>query len=79
MKRRDFLKYSAGIAAFPVIVPRSALRAQNNTPAPSDRITLGFIGVGVQGSGLLYGFLNDETARVLAVCQEKRKGTKSGK
>ena len=68
MKRRDFLKYSAGIAAFPVIVPRSALRAQNNTPAPSDRITLGFIGVGVQGSGLLYGFLNDETARVLAVC-----------
>jgi predicted dehydrogenase len=67
MKRRDFMKYTAGLAAFPAIIPRSALRAQNNKPAPSDLITLGFIGVGKQGTGLLRGFLRDDSARIVAV------------
>jgi predicted dehydrogenase len=68
MDRRKFIKYTAGLAAFPAIAPRQVIGAQGNKPAPSDCITLGFIGVGVQGSGLLRGFLHDDTARVLAIC-----------
>ena len=35
---------------------------------PSEKITLGFIGVGKQGVGLMWGFLNQPTCRVAAVC-----------
>jgi hypothetical protein len=78
MERRKFLKYTAGLAAFPMIVPRSVLRAQNNKPAPSDLITLGFIGVGQQGTGLLGGFLRNNQARVVAVCDVDAKKKERG-
>ena len=35
---------------------------------PSNRITLGFIGLGVQGRGLLNNFLRKDGAQVVAVC-----------
>lgn len=35
---------------------------------PSDKITLGFIGVGMQGSGLLWQFLQRQDCRVVAIC-----------
>ncbi|HPG40687.1 MAG TPA: Gfo/Idh/MocA family oxidoreductase [bacterium] len=65
--RRTFLKNTVGAALGVSLVPASAWSQQNNV-LPSNRLTLGFIGVGVQGGGLLRGFLNDPEFQVLAVC-----------
>ncbi|MHC4253015.1 MAG: Gfo/Idh/MocA family protein, partial [Planctomycetota bacterium] len=71
MKRRDFLKQAAvagSAAVFPTVLPSSALGAD----APSNNVTMGFIGVGNQGTGELGGFLRDNRVRVLAVCDPNR-------
>ena len=67
--RRDFLKGMAGgmVTGFPLVVPASAL-GRGAAAAPSDRIVMGAIGVGRQGSGHMRGFLNDPDVRVLAIC-----------
>ncbi len=69
--RRDFVRRSGAIAsaalAAPLFIPGSAL-GRANRPAPSERITMGCIGVGNQGSALLRGFLNDDRVQVVAVC-----------
>ena len=49
MKRRDFLKTFAGMAAL-TIVPRHVLGGTRYT-APSDQLTKGIIGVGGMGRG----------------------------
>ncbi len=51
----------------PVARATSAPRPARRT-APSDRITLGFIGVGMMGRGHLSGFLGQDDVQVLAVC-----------
>src|SRR5512137_1358256 len=56
----------ATAAGFPVIVPSSILGAEGR-PAPSNRITVGAIGLGGQGSGNLGGFLGDPRCQVVAV------------
>lgn len=61
--RRNFLKAVGGMAA-PFILPSHIWAAA--TP-PSERITLGFIGIGKQGRGLLRNFLARDT-QVVAVC-----------
>ena len=50
--RRDFLKGLAGgvVAGFPAIIPSSAL-GRDGYVAPSEKIVMGAIGVGRQGSG----------------------------
>jgi predicted dehydrogenase len=67
--RRDFLKTVAGgvVAGFPAIVPSSAL-GRDGYVAPSDKIVMGGIGVGRQGSGDTRGFLSQEDVRVVAIC-----------
>ncbi len=65
IRRRSFLKTIAIAGAAPLIL-RSGLWAAET--APSNQITLGFIGQGTQGRGLLGGFLNRDDTRVLAVC-----------
>lgn len=68
--RKDFLKQSsaaAGALALPWIVPASAL-GKNGRPAPSDRIVMGCIGVGGQGSYNLRAFANIPAVQVVAVC-----------
>ena len=77
ISRRGLLKgaaVSAGAAlAFPTIVPSSVF-GQN---APSKRVTLGHIGVGGQGGGLLGGFLGQAAGQTLAVCdpiKDRREG-----
>lgn len=62
--RRTFLKQAAGLSAF-YIVPRHVLG--RGFVAPSDQITLGFIGLGKQSNGLRGQFLKND-ARVVAVC-----------
>ncbi|MCC6487519.1 MAG: Gfo/Idh/MocA family oxidoreductase [Candidatus Hydrogenedentes bacterium] len=75
MSRRDFLKRtgvaSAAVAGFPYIIPASALGA-DGTVAPSNRIVMGCIGVGSQGTGNMEGFLKMPEAQIVAVCDVDR-------
>jgi predicted dehydrogenase len=81
LPRRQFLKTGAaalgGILAGPYLVPASALGAT----APSERINMGFIGLGTQGRGHLTGgawtmlpggFLGRRDVQVVAVCDVVR-------
>ena len=56
-RRRDFLKGLAGgvAAGFPAIVPSCAL-GRDGYVAPSEKIVMGAIGVGRQGSGDMRAF-----------------------
>jgi len=72
INRREFIRTGAAAAlAIPAIVPSSAF-GRGRVPAPSDRVTLGHIGVGGQGTGLLRGFLQLEDCRSVAVCDPFR-------
>jgi predicted dehydrogenase len=68
INRRRFLKRAAGTAAgamsFPYIVSSSAFGA-------SEKITVGCVGVGPQGSGDMGNFLRQKDAHVVAVCDVK--------
>lgn len=70
LTRRQFIKRTAGATAaavgFPMIVPSSVLGMGGKT-APSNKIVMGCIGVGSQGTGNLEGFLRFDQARVVAV------------
>lgn len=66
MTRRQFIGRTAGLSAF-LIVPRFVLGGRGYV-APSDRVTLGFIGNGRQGHNLLRSFLGTGEIRVLANC-----------
>jgi predicted dehydrogenase len=62
--RRTFLKQAIGLSAF-YIVPRHVLG--RGFLAPSDQISIGFIGLGRQSGGLRGQFLKND-ARVMAAC-----------
>ena len=64
LTRRHFLKTAAIAGAVPFILP-SGLRAAAD--APSRKFTLGFIGLGKQGHGLLRNCLPRNDVRVLAI------------
>src|SRR5262245_16434827 len=64
--RRDFVKGTAAAAVLPAFVP-AALGDDQKAPA-SDRLTLGFIGMGTQNRGHLGYSLRQKDAQVLAVC-----------
>jgi predicted dehydrogenase len=68
--RRQFLKRAAGAAVFPYVVSASALGNAGNV-TPSEKITVGCIGVGPQGNGVMRNFLRQKDARVVAVCDVK--------
>ncbi|MBE0537510.1 MAG: Gfo/Idh/MocA family oxidoreductase [Phycisphaerae bacterium] len=70
VKRRTFLKASVGALAFPYVVPSSVL-GQGGAIAPSNKIAMGAIGVGPQGTGVMRGFMAQNDARVVAVCDVK--------
>jgi len=66
--RRAFFKKTAGVAAFPYIAPSSAL-GKAGSVTPSNRITIGFIGVGGHGRAVnLTNFLGNADAQAVAVC-----------
>ncbi len=74
--RRQFLKRAGGAAAvaaaFPYIIPGSAL-GLNGATAPSNRITIGCIGMGGMGTANMEGFLGRHDAQVVAVCDVDEK------
>src|SRR5271169_4843621 len=82
--RRHFLRQSSialGTAlAAPTLIPASAL-GRNGSVAPSQRINMGFIGLGGQGSGHLLGgawtyvpggYIARNDVQVLAVCDVRK-------
>ena len=85
--RRDFLKATGLTTAalgFPTIIPSSAL-GNAETPAPSNRIVMGGIGLGNMGSGDMGNFLNNPLVQYVAVCdvrgnvRDERKNQVDGK
>jgi predicted dehydrogenase len=74
LTRRQFLKHTTGvalsIAAMPSVVPASALGGAGKI-SPSNRITIGCIGMGPQGQGDMGNFLGQKDAQVVAVCDVK--------
>lgn len=68
--RRRFFRQSAAIAGtlgLPAIVPASAL-GKAGTAAPSNRVVLGCIGLGIQGMGNMRTFRGNPDVHVRAVC-----------
>ncbi len=71
VSRRSFLKRSLAAGAAPLIVPSSVLGLNGQTP-PSERITVGCLGVGDRGTYLLGATLQQPDAHVVAMCDVKR-------
>src|ERR1043165_8898227 len=66
--RRSFLKSAAVVASTaPFILPSHIWAADVK---PNDRLTLGFIGVGTQGRGLLSGFLGKKETQNVAISDD---------
>lgn len=62
--RREFISSAAVAIALPCIVPASALAKT----APSERLTMGMIGLGSMGMRHIKGFLQEEDCKITAVC-----------
>jgi len=70
LNRRRFLKVAgaAGAAlAMPTFIPASAL-GQGGRPAPSERITIGVFGWGMQAPGNTHSLMNLKDTQVVASC-----------
>ncbi len=80
--RRDFITKSCAAAgaalAMPYIIPSSAL-GKDGVVAPSERITLGAIGIGSRGTHVLRAMLQQPDVRCLAVCDLKTVRLKAAK
>lgn len=66
--RRAFLGTAAGAAAFPAVVPASALGRDARVSAAAERIVLGFIGMGKQNQYHLDVFGRHKECQIVAVC-----------
>jgi hypothetical protein len=69
--RRAFLKTAAAAISAPYVITSTAL-GQGDIPPASERITMGGIGMGGRGSGVLRGFMGHGEVQVLAVCDVKK-------
>ena len=69
--RRQFIKKAAGagagLLAVPYIIPSNIL-GRSGVISPGNKITVGCIGTGWQGTSNLEGFLNEDDVQVVAVC-----------
>jgi len=65
MSRRRFVVASALAGVAPLIIPSRVLGGEG---APSNKISIGFIGCGEEGTKNINGFLAQTDCRVLAVC-----------
>ena len=76
--RRRFVAGAAAAMAVPWFVPGSALGAEGRAAA-NDRIRIGHIGVGGQGSGHVSAMLGNQATQVMAICdpfESKREGNR---
>ena len=81
INRRQFITKTAGVTAgslsLPYIIPSSVLGRGGNV-APSNRITIGCIGIGGMGTGNMRSFLNQAGAQIVAVCDVDSNHLKRG-
>ena len=68
VSRRDFVRAATLAVAAPTIISARALGKEKSSTAPSQRLALGFIGIGKQASGHLSYFSGLAATQVLAVC-----------
>jgi predicted dehydrogenase len=81
--RRKFIQQTASAICLPTLVPSSVF-GRGKRVSPSDRINLGFIGLGGQGTNQLIGirwapkggFMGRDDTHVVAVCEVNRKRLK---
>ncbi|HKB42820.1 MAG TPA: Gfo/Idh/MocA family oxidoreductase [Chitinophagaceae bacterium] len=71
MNRRKFVEMTAASAIAFTILPRHVLGGRNYI-APSDKITLAYIGMGTQGIRELLPLLANEQFHVIAVCDPNK-------
>ena len=74
LSRRKFLQgvsAAAGAIAIPCLIPTSAL-GKNGTVAPSERISLGGIGLGGRGTGDLNAMMSQPDVQFIAVCDVRK-------
>ena len=84
INRRSFMRHGintlAAAAALPTLIPASVLAGKGRS-APSERINMGFIGLGGQGTGHLLGgawtyvpggYIARDDVQVVAVCDVQR-------
>ena len=75
LSRRGFIKRATGLTlgalGFPYIVRPAALGKAGNVAA-SERITVGCVGVGPQGTGVMLNFLGQNDCWVVAICDLKK-------
>ncbi|MFV1968341.1 MAG: hypothetical protein ACC628_23190, partial [Pirellulaceae bacterium] len=65
VRRRDFLRTTAAVAAG-TLMPASVL--SQTRAAPSERITLGVVGLGSRGFNLIDLIVREPDAQIVAVC-----------
>ncbi len=72
LPRRSFLKTMLAAGAAPWFIPAHVLGAGGQT-TPSNKLTVGVIGVGAQGHGDMQSFLTQDDVRVTALCDVNRR------
>src|SRR3954447_21419216 len=65
LNRRNFLKSAILAGTAPLLLPHRTWAAETSA---NEKLSLGFIGMGKQNSGLMNGFIRRSDTRVLAVC-----------
>ena len=73
VSRREFLGQTAAAAIGFSIVPRRVLGGAGFVP-PSDKVNIGFIGVGAQGFRVMLHFLHEPDVQGVAVCDANKSG-----
>ena len=76
--RREMLQTMLAAATAPWFVPAHVLGAAEG-PAPSDKITLGVLGVGAQGQFDMRDFLTHDDVRVTAICDVNKRNIESAR
>ncbi|MBM4017500.1 MAG: Gfo/Idh/MocA family oxidoreductase [Planctomycetes bacterium] len=79
LTRRSLLRGALAAAAAPYAITSFSLAGEGR-PLPSNRLTVGAIGMGGRGSGDMRGFLSHEECQVVSVCdvvQSKREAARS--
>ncbi len=82
INRRQFVarasRLAAGVLSFPQVVPSAAI-GKSGTAAPSNRIVIGCIGLGIQGTGNMREFLRQPDVQVAAVCDVRQSQRRKAK
>ena len=71
INRREFLGSAAAASMAFTIVPRQVLGGQGYV-APSDKITVGYIGCGTQGLREMTSLISNPALQIVAVCDPNK-------